>query len=82
MCLPIVYIFESANHKMFIILNLYAIPLSLPIIIASVQIYADALSEDCLCLIQDPSVTDVACAALNGLKVGDKTLTVRRATVR
>jgi splicing factor U2AF subunit len=29
---------------------------------------------------QDPSVTDVACAALNGLKMGDKTLTVRRAT--
>ncbi|KAL1567350.1 splicing factor U2af large subunit A-like isoform X2 [Salvia divinorum] len=33
------------------------------------------------CFYQDPSVTDVACAALNGLKVGDKTLTVRRATV-
>ncbi|MCO5551108.1 hypothetical protein L7F22_004605 [Adiantum nelumboides] len=29
---------------------------------------------------QDPAVTDVACAALNGLKMGDKTLTVRRAT--
>lgn len=26
--------------------------------------------------------TDVACAALNGLKMGDKTLTVRRATMR
>ncbi|PIM98807.1 Splicing factor U2AF, large subunit (RRM superfamily) [Handroanthus impetiginosus] len=33
------------------------------------------------CIYKDPSVTDVACAALNGLKVGDKTLTVRRATV-
>ncbi|CAM6113217.1 unnamed protein product [Calypogeia fissa] len=32
------------------------------------------------CVYQDPSVTDVACAALNGLKMGDKTLTVRRAT--
>lgn len=31
---------------------------------------------------QESSVTDVACAALNGLKMGDKTLTVRRATAR
>lgn len=30
---------------------------------------------------QDPAVTDIACASLNGLKMGDKTLTVRRATV-
>ncbi|KAG2439755.1 hypothetical protein HYH02_010632 [Chlamydomonas schloesseri] len=29
---------------------------------------------------QDPSVTDIACAGLNGLKMGDRTLTVRRAT--
>eukprot|EP00879_Flechtneria_rotunda_P005031 GHRR01005307.1.p1 GENE.GHRR01005307.1~~GHRR01005307.1.p1 ORF type:complete len:278 (+),score=114.21 GHRR01005307.1:1140-1973(+) len=28
----------------------------------------------------DPNVTDVACAGLNGLKMGDRTLTVRRAT--
>lgn len=28
---------------------------------------------------QDPSVTDIACAGLNGLKMGDRTLTVRRA---
>lgn len=34
-----------------------------------------------LCSFQDPAVTDIACAALNGLKMGDKTLTVRRATV-
>ncbi|XP_051134015.1 splicing factor U2af large subunit A-like [Andrographis paniculata] len=33
------------------------------------------------CIYKDGSVTDIACAALNGLKVGDKTLTVRRATV-
>ncbi|KEH36535.1 splicing factor U2af large subunit A isoform X2 [Medicago truncatula] len=33
------------------------------------------------CIYQDPAVTDIACAALNGLKMGDKTLTVRRATV-
>lgn len=32
--------------------------------------------------LQDPAVTDVACGALNGLKMGDKTLTVRRATAR
>ncbi|KAL5730240.1 hypothetical protein ACHQM5_003086 [Ranunculus cassubicifolius] len=32
------------------------------------------------CVYQDPGVTDIACAALNGLKMGDKTLTVRRAT--
>ncbi|XP_031250814.1 splicing factor U2af large subunit B-like isoform X6 [Pistacia vera] len=32
------------------------------------------------CVYQDPTVTDIACAALNGLKMGDKTLTVRRAT--
>ncbi|CAN4084037.1 unnamed protein product [Withania somnifera] len=32
------------------------------------------------CRYQDPLVTDVACASLNGLKMGDKTLTVRRAT--
>ncbi|KAH7545975.1 hypothetical protein FEM48_Zijuj01G0151100 [Ziziphus jujuba var. spinosa] len=31
------------------------------------------------CVYQDPTVTDVACGALNGLKMGDKTLTVRRA---
>jgi splicing factor U2AF subunit len=35
-----------------------------------------------LTICQDPAVTDVACAALNGLKMGDKTLTVRRATAR
>ncbi|CAM8943996.1 unnamed protein product [Rhodiola kirilowii] len=33
------------------------------------------------CVYQDGAVTDVACAALNGLKMGDKTLTVRRATL-
>lgn len=27
----------------------------------------------------DPNVVDVACAGLNGLKMGDRTLTVRRA---
>ncbi|KAB5533990.1 hypothetical protein DKX38_017076 [Salix brachista] len=32
------------------------------------------------CVYQDPAVTDIACAALNGLKMGDKTLTVRRGT--
>ncbi|KAJ6682102.1 U2 SNRNP AUXILIARY FACTOR LARGE SUBUNIT [Salix koriyanagi] len=31
------------------------------------------------CVYQDLSVTDIACAALNGIKMGDKTLTVRRA---
>ncbi|PON99832.1 U2 snRNP auxilliary factor, large subunit, splicing factor [Trema orientale] len=31
------------------------------------------------CVYQDLSVTDTACAALNGIKMGDKTLTVRRA---
>ncbi|CAH2051322.1 unnamed protein product [Thlaspi arvense] len=31
------------------------------------------------CAYQDPAVTDVACAALNGISMGDKTLTVRRA---
>ncbi|CAN4123591.1 unnamed protein product [Withania somnifera] len=31
------------------------------------------------CVYQDVSVTDIACAALNGIKMGDKTLTVRRA---
>nr|KAJ0224498.1 hypothetical protein LSAT_V11C100028550 [Lactuca sativa] len=30
---------------------------------------------------EDQAATDVACAALNGLKMGDKTLTVRRATI-
>ncbi|KAK4858215.1 hypothetical protein QYF36_012868 [Acer negundo] len=33
------------------------------------------------CVYKEPSVTDIACAALNGLKMGDKTLTVRRATI-
>ncbi|XWS29316.1 hypothetical protein CRYUN_Cryun24cG0018600 [Craigia yunnanensis] len=33
------------------------------------------------CVYQDPSVTDIACAALNGIKMGDKTLTVRRANL-
>eukprot|EP00475_Leptophrys_vorax_P019290 TRINITY_DN26349_c0_g1_i1.p1 TRINITY_DN26349_c0_g1~~TRINITY_DN26349_c0_g1_i1.p1 ORF type:complete len:426 (-),score=27.41 TRINITY_DN26349_c0_g1_i1:193-1311(-) len=32
------------------------------------------------CVYQDPAVTDIACMALNGMKMGDKTLTVRRAT--
>ncbi|XP_019154667.1 PREDICTED: splicing factor U2af large subunit B-like isoform X3 [Ipomoea nil] len=31
------------------------------------------------CVYRDVSVTDIACAALNGIKMGDKTLTVRRA---
>ncbi|XP_056162405.1 splicing factor U2af large subunit B-like [Syzygium oleosum] len=31
------------------------------------------------CIYQDLSVTDIACAALDGIKMGDKTLTVRRA---
>ncbi|KAI6705479.1 hypothetical protein NL676_008441 [Syzygium grande] len=31
------------------------------------------------CVYQDLSVMDIACAALNGIKMGDKTLTVRRA---
>lgn len=29
---------------------------------------------------QDGGVTDIACAGLNGLQMGDRTLTVRRAT--
>ncbi|XP_059659211.1 splicing factor U2af large subunit B-like isoform X3 [Cornus florida] len=33
------------------------------------------------CIYKDPAAIDVACAALNGLKMGDKTLTVRRATI-
>lgn len=33
-------------------------------------------------ILQDPAVTDIACGALNGLKMGDKTLTVRRATAK
>lgn len=32
------------------------------------------------CVYQDPAVIDIACAALNGLKMGDRTLTVRRAS--
>ena len=28
----------------------------------------------------DPTVTDVACAGLNGMRMGERTLTVRRAT--
>lgn len=28
----------------------------------------------------DASVTDVACAGLNGMRMGERTLTVRRAT--
>lgn len=28
----------------------------------------------------DPGVTDVACAGLNGMRMGERTLTVRRAT--
>ncbi|KAI3946126.1 hypothetical protein MKX01_024882 [Papaver californicum] len=31
------------------------------------------------CVYQDISVTDIACAALNGIQMGDKNLTVRRA---
>lgn len=29
----------------------------------------------------DPAITDVACAALNGFKLGERQLTVKRATV-
>ncbi|XP_055800772.1 splicing factor U2af large subunit A-like isoform X2 [Solanum dulcamara] len=32
------------------------------------------------CVYSDVSVTDIACTALNGIKMGDKTLTVRRAS--
>lgn len=28
----------------------------------------------------DPNVTDIACAGLNGMRMGERTLTVRRAT--
>ena len=31
------------------------------------------------CLYKDVTVTDIACAALNGIQLGDRTLTVRRA---
>lgn len=31
------------------------------------------------CVYQDLAVTDIACAALNGIQLGDRTLTVRRA---
>ncbi|KAI7983009.1 Splicing factor U2af large subunit B [Camellia lanceoleosa] len=34
------------------------------------------------CVYKDPAATEIACAALNGLKMGDKTLTVRHATMR
>nr|KAJ0216497.1 hypothetical protein LSAT_V11C300127680 [Lactuca sativa] len=34
-----------------------------------------------LCVYEDQAAIDVACAALNGLKIGDKTLTVRSATI-
>ncbi|KAL7613654.1 hypothetical protein Lser_V15G06177 [Lactuca serriola] len=34
-----------------------------------------------LCVYEDQAATDVACATLNGLKIRDKTLTVRRATI-
>ncbi|GKE12850.1 splicing factor U2af large subunit B-like protein isoform X3 [Tanacetum coccineum] len=33
----------------------------------------------CVCVYQDLSVTDITCVALNGIKMGDKTLTDRRA---
>ncbi|KAL2631736.1 hypothetical protein R1flu_016422 [Riccia fluitans] len=37
-------------------------------------------SKGCgFCLYQDPSVVDIACAMLNGLKMADKTLTICRA---
>ena len=32
------------------------------------------------CIYQDPKVTDVATAGLNGMRMGDRTLTVRRAS--
>eukprot|EP00887_Chlorella_sp_A99_P004859 scaffold4.g4859.t1 len=32
------------------------------------------------CVYEDPAVTDVACAGLNGMQMGDRSLTVRRAT--
>ena len=49
-----------------------------------IYVTAFCLSEQKLTdyFLQDHAVTDVACAALNGLKMGDKTLTVRRATIR
>lgn len=32
------------------------------------------------CVYDDPRVTDIACQGLNGMRMGDRTLTVRRAT--
>jgi hypothetical protein len=32
------------------------------------------------CVYEDPRVTDIACQGLNGMRMGDRTLTVRRAT--
>jgi splicing factor U2AF subunit len=34
----------------------------------------------CFCLYEDSAVTDLACVGLNGMTMGDKTLTVRRAS--
>ncbi len=34
----------------------------------------------CFCVYADPAVTDMACAGLNGMAMGDKALTVRRAS--
>lgn len=36
-------------------------------------------SKAAFCVYQDVSVTDIACDALNGIQMGDRTLMVRRA---
>lgn len=36
----------------------------------------------CFCVYADPSKTDMACTGLHGMQMGDKTLTVRRATAQ
>ncbi len=54
------------------VLALILIPLILPLPASSCHRYG-------FVVYQDPAVTDIAIAGLNGLKMGDRTLTVRRA---
>jgi len=42
--------------------------------------HADSLCRYGFVVYQDPNVTDIACAGLNGMRMGERTLTVRRAT--
>lgn len=64
--------FQSVMHCLHASLNLHAVSPTVLHLLLLLLRYGFVVYSD-------PAVVDVACAGLNGLKMGDRTLTVRRA---